>query len=173
MWYNPKILVLTAGYGTGGTNLNAFDNALRGAGIADFNILKVTSIVPPEIPVVKLSYDERIIKGQGLLVPAVYETLVSEEVDTQISAGVGVGISDNPQLDAGIIFTYSCFDSKEKCEHVLEQMIDEGMKEKGYKFHHSKIVSICTIVKKPFTSVVASAIFCDEFTLKLFEGKYL
>lgn len=172
MWYKTEILVLTAGNAVGGTNLNAFDNALRDAGIADFNIMKVTSIVPPGIPVTILNQGKRLIKGEGLLVPAVYETLASDDIGIEISAGVGVGLSRNPKKDAGIIFTYSCIGSKEKCENMLKQMISEGMKEKGYKYHSAKIVSATAIVKKPMTSVVASAIFCDDFTLKLFEGKY-
>ena len=172
MWYNTKLLVLTAGKATGLTNLNAFDNAFRYAGIADFNILKVTRIVPPGVPVVELTNEDRIIRGEGLLVPAVYETLASNDIEVEISAGVGVGISINPETDAGIIFTYSCFGSKQKCESVLAMMIDEGMKEKGYKHHHSKIVSTSAIVQNLVTSVIASAIFCDDFTMKLFEGKY-
>src|SRR5688500_13102541 len=42
----------TAGHSEGGTTLNAFDNALLVAGIGNINLIKVSSILPPEVAVI-------------------------------------------------------------------------------------------------------------------------
>ena len=48
----------TAGHAEGGTTLNAFDNALLAAGIGNINLIKVSSILPPDVPVVELPEDQ-------------------------------------------------------------------------------------------------------------------
>src|SRR5262245_63509415 len=45
---------ITAGHAEGGTSLNAFDNALLAAGIGNINLIKVFSIIPPDVPVIDL-----------------------------------------------------------------------------------------------------------------------
>ena len=47
-WFETGAVILTHGWSRGGSAINAFDNALRAARIADFNLLRVTSIVPPK-----------------------------------------------------------------------------------------------------------------------------
>src|SRR5258706_4008018 len=44
----------TAGHAEGGTTLNAFDNALLAAGIRNIKPIKVSSILPPHVPVIEL-----------------------------------------------------------------------------------------------------------------------
>lgn len=53
--FNPKKsdLFVTCGTGSGQTQLAAFDAALLDAGIANFNLIKLSSIVPPYSSVVK------------------------------------------------------------------------------------------------------------------------
>ena len=48
MWKIPKKVSLVAGHGEGETPLTAFDNALQDAGIAHTNLVRVTSVLPPE-----------------------------------------------------------------------------------------------------------------------------
>ena len=44
----------TSGHAEGGSSLNAFDNALLVAGIGNINLVKISSIVPPEVALVEL-----------------------------------------------------------------------------------------------------------------------
>ncbi len=45
----PKKFSLVAGSAEGTSELNAFDNALLNAGIGNLNLIKVTSILPPQV----------------------------------------------------------------------------------------------------------------------------
>src|SRR5215470_3739361 len=51
-WKQVTKASMTAGTAEGGTPLNAFDNALLAAGIGNVNLIKVSSIVPPEVDIV-------------------------------------------------------------------------------------------------------------------------
>jgi len=48
----PTRIILTSGIRIGSTKLNAFDNALLNAGIGNFNLLSVSSIIPPKAKIV-------------------------------------------------------------------------------------------------------------------------
>lgn len=161
-WFKTTRVVLTAGAATGGTTLNAFDNALRKAGIADFNLIKVTSIVPPGVPVCHLRTSEgSSVAGEGLMLPAVYETLSSDKAGVEISAGVAVGMPPSNIRGAGLIFAYSCEGSKEQVEQVLRAMVEEGVGVKGYPDYRFESSSVSAITSKPWTCVFAAAAFCD------------
>lgn len=48
----PRITVRT-GSGSGRTRISAFDDALREAGVADFNLVTLSSVIPPRSTVVR------------------------------------------------------------------------------------------------------------------------
>ena len=115
----PTKFFLVSGIGEGDTSLTAFDGALLNAGIANTNLLKVTSILPPgckEIKPIKLPF--------GALVPVVYALKVSSTRDELISAGVGVGIPVN-RNKPGLIMEYSCIGGKREAEMTMPQMTIE------------------------------------------------
>ena len=66
-WKQVTKAAVTAGTAEGGTPLNAFDNALLAAGIGNVNLIKVSSIVPPEVDIVDLPPIK-----PGALVPTAY-----------------------------------------------------------------------------------------------------
>lgn len=168
MWFKTTKVFLTAGVGVGRQALNAFDNALRDANIADFNLIRVTSIVPPGIPVHHISPSSEFIKGEGLLIPTIYEAISSKKVGREISAAVGIGITVPAEKGAGIIFTYSCFGSKKKAAETVREMVEEGMRAKGYLKHRCEIAAASAIVEKDWTCVIASAVFCDKHLERFF-----
>ena len=104
MWFNTNTVFLTHGVATGGTELNAFDNAMRAARIADFNIIRVTSIVPPGVTTKLLKLDAPPIDGAGHMLPSVYETVITEKQGDVISAGVAVGVPAANSKNSGVIF---------------------------------------------------------------------
>jgi len=168
MWFKTTKVFLTAGTGTGGKALNAFDSALRNAKIADFNLIRVTSIVPAGIPVHHLSPDIKVIKGEGSLIPTIYESISSKKAGREISAAVGIGITVPPTKGAGVIFTYSCSGPKRKAEETVRKMVEEGMNAKGYLKHRCEIAGTSAIVEKDWTCVVAAAVFCDAHLERFF-----
>ena len=71
----------TAGHAEGGTTLNAFDNALLAAGIGNINLIKVSSILPPEVPVIELPKIK-----PGAIVPTAYAAMTSETPGETVAA---------------------------------------------------------------------------------------
>src|SRR5207245_2507707 len=81
----------TAGHAEGGTTLNAFDNALLAAGIGNINLIKVSSILPPEVPVIDLPKIKL-----GALIPTAYAAMTSETPGETVAAAVGYAVPDDP-----------------------------------------------------------------------------
>ena len=123
MWQPPKALSLVAGHGEGGSELNAFDRALRDAGVADLNFLRVTSIVPPGARVIDLpAY------APGILMPAVFARIASSRPGDVITAALGVGLSREQH---GVIMEYSGHVGRSDAERAAKQMVEEGFAMRG------------------------------------------
>lgn len=86
---DPLVIRLTAGSGTGRTTLAAFDAALRSAGVADHNLIRLSSIIPPG-SVIEVSPTEGQLRGEfGDKLYCVYAVSFATEVDEETWAGVG------------------------------------------------------------------------------------
>lgn len=111
----PRKFTVMAGTAEGPTRLNAFDNALLDAGIGNLNLLRVSSILPPNsIEVAKLEV------LPGSLLPTAYGTITSETPGEIISAAVAVGIGESDQY--GVIMEFSGRCSKEEAEETVHEM---------------------------------------------------
>lgn len=161
MWFTSSRVLLTSGNAVGRTPLNAFDNALRAAGIADFNLIKVSSIVPPDVPVQRLMRGATPVSGEGLMVPAIYVELTSDMPGTQISVAVGAGLPPVSQHAAGVIFVASCQGSEQEACDLVTEMVNEGMANKGLSRHRIELASATAVASAPWTTAIACALFCD------------
>ncbi len=63
---------VSRGAGSGPTRLAAFDAALMACGVADFNLVRLSSVIPPAADVVEVSRDEQHQGGHGDLLFCVY-----------------------------------------------------------------------------------------------------
>ncbi|OLZ11588.1 pyruvoyl-dependent arginine decarboxylase [Sulfobacillus thermosulfidooxidans] len=112
----PKKFTLIAGSAEGPSRLNAFDNALLAAGIGNVNLIRVSSILPPnaiEVPHLE------IIPGQ--LMPTAYGTITSEIAGETISAAVAVGIGE--QDEYGVIMEFSGRCGQQEAEETVTEMV--------------------------------------------------
>ncbi|AEJ41925.1 arginine decarboxylase, pyruvoyl-dependent [Sulfobacillus acidophilus TPY] len=115
MLATPKKFTVMAGAAEGPTRLNAFDNALLAAGIGNVNLLRVSSILPPqaiEVPEVAIA--------PGSLVPIAYGTITSEEPGELIAAAVAIGIGSPDEY--GVIMEFSGRCSQEEAARTVEEM---------------------------------------------------
>lgn len=89
-----RIITLTKGTGTGDTKIAAFDAALFEAGIANYNLIRLSSIIPPgskiEIGKYETPPDEF---GHKLYI--VYACEIQNEVGKEAWAGVGWTIAQD------------------------------------------------------------------------------
>ncbi len=130
MFEQPNLVCLTSGSAEGGSELTAFDNALRKAGIGDVNLIRVSSIVPtgariaplPDLPM-------------GVLTPAAYAKAVSRVPGQRIAACVGVGWTPL----GGVLMEVDGLDQTiEEIQDRARAMVDEAMRARSlepYEFH--------------------------------------
>ncbi len=150
MWQPPKALSVVAGHGEGGSEINAFDRALRDAGVADLNFLRVTSIVPPGARVIELPR-----YSPGILMPAVYARISSTRAGDRITAAIGVGLS---REHAGVIMEHSGHHARADAEKAVRRMIEEGFQMRGLALEEIVIAAVEHTVEK-VGCAVALALF--------------
>jgi arginine decarboxylase len=68
----PLTIRVSAGTGTGRTTLAAFDAALAAAGVSDFNLVRLSSIVPPGSRVLEVDGHEQMRGEHGDVLYCVY-----------------------------------------------------------------------------------------------------
>jgi arginine decarboxylase len=143
----PKKYFLTSGSAEGETELTAFDGALLKAGIGNINLIKVSSILPPQaeyVPELKLPF--------GALVPTAFGSIVCEEPGTIISAAVAVGISED---SFGVIMELADKLIREEAENKIEQMVKESFAMRKMKLKDIKISAVEHKVQKIGCAIAA------------------
>ncbi|PIR24610.1 MAG: arginine decarboxylase, pyruvoyl-dependent [Deltaproteobacteria bacterium CG_4_10_14_0_2_um_filter_43_8] len=92
--YVPKRFFFTKGVGRHREKLQSFEHALRDAGIAPFNLVRVSSILPPHCKIVQRN------KGvlhlnPGQIVHCVLSDVATNEPHRLIAASVGISLPKN------------------------------------------------------------------------------
>src|SRR3989475_10656401 len=126
----------TAGHAEGGTPLNAFDNALLVAGIGNINLIKISSILPPDVPVIELPKIKL-----GALIPTAYAAMTSETPGETIAAAVGYAIPDDPAKN-GVIMEFHGLATKTEAERQIHLMLEEAFQVRGETIREMKIFAV-------------------------------
>ena len=131
---------LITGVGSGATSLNAFDNSLQTAGVGNYNLLRVSSILPP--------YCTRSLSVNipfGSLLPIAYSSLCSDEKGREITAAIGVGVPTDSS-SVGVIMEFSDFTPGLQAEKQVEQMVKDAMTQRKIAIKEIICRSCSTIV---------------------------
>lgn len=152
----PSTVLLTSGVGEGHTPLNAFDHALLDAGVGDFNLIKVSSIVPSGA-VVEKSKQKLSKIPNGSLIHAVYTQSISGSKGKKVATVLAAAIPKNQK--AGVIFESSSdkADIKE-LEEIVTKMIKEAYKKRGLEIGKIIYTSGQIEVKKGYACSVSLAV---------------
>lgn len=150
----PKYVSLTAGHAEGPDSLTAFDNALMDAGIADLNLIKVSSIVPQGARLVPLR-DFPI----GSLVPTVYAQAYSDVPGQTIAAAVALGLSPDGR---GVIMEAHGVGTREQIETIARQRVEAAFAQRGIPLHEYHVVSAEHTVERHGCAVAAAVLWGDE-----------
>ncbi len=123
----PKKIFFTAGVGTHKENLESFEMALRDAGIEKYNLVAVSSILPPNC--------EIIVKDKGLnelrpgeIVFCVMSRHASNEPNRRVSASLGCAIPKNPN-EFGYISEHHAFGETTESSGVYAEKLASSMYE--------------------------------------------
>ncbi len=132
----PSKYFLVAGTSDNFMPLNAFDGALIDAGIANVNIVKMSSIIPPgclRVDPIELPY--------GSIVPVAYAYIMSPIPGEIISAAIACAIPVNNNKP-GLIMEYSSSGHKKEVEDISIKMAKEGMRLRNEKIRDIECISV-------------------------------
>ena len=146
----------TAGHAEGGTTLNAFDNALLAAGIGNINLIKVSSILPPEVPVIDLPKIK-----PGALIPNAYAAMTSETTGETVAAAVGYAVPDDPAKN-GVIMEFHGIASKAEAERQIHLMLEEAFRTRGEVIQKRAVFAVEHTVERVGCALAAITLLADE-----------
>jgi arginine decarboxylase len=146
----------TAGHAEGGSSLNAFDNALLTAGIGNINLIKVSSIVPPEVSLVELPKVR-----PGALVPTAYAAITSETPGQTLAAAVGYALPDDPAKN-GVIMEFHGVATRPEAERAIDAMLEEAFQVRGEAIREKKIFAVEHQVERIGCALAAIILLADE-----------
>ncbi len=136
----PTTFMLCAGSSEGETELTAFDGALLKAGIANVNLLRVSSILPPGA-----KHHEKLDIPPGSLVPTAYGSITSDVPGQTISACIGVGLSADTY---GVIMEFSGVCGAKQAEDTIKAMIKEAFTKRNLPLVKTMVKSVEHKVEK-------------------------
>lgn len=85
-----KEIHITKGIGSGPTPLSAFDSALYSAGVANYNLIHLSSVIPPNhVPVLKQAEHNNDVETYGDRMYLVYASNATTEVGESVYSGLG------------------------------------------------------------------------------------
>jgi arginine decarboxylase len=146
----------TAGHAEGGTALNAFDNALLVAGIGNINLIKVSSILPPEVPVIELPKIK-----PGALIPTAYAAVTSETPGETLAAAVGYAMPDDPAKN-GVIMEFHGLADRQQAEDAIRAMLDEAFRVRGESIRELKVFAVEHTVERIGCALAAITLLAEE-----------
>jgi len=155
-WKPVTKAATTSGSAEGPTPLNAFDNALLAAGIGNINLVKVSSILPPEATVVDLPR-----LRPGAVVPTAYAAMTSEVPGEVVAAAVGWARPED-RTKNGVIMEFHDKATREEAELAIVQMLEESFKARGWTIRDMKVCAVEHRVERTGCALAAVTLLSDD-----------
>jgi len=153
-------ITVTSGSGEGNTTLSAFDTALKAAGVYNYNLIKLSSVIPPNTEIILEKWKTpREDHGKKLYVVLAEER--SDQVGKAIAAGIGwYQIEDGRGVFVEHHTIVESTDEKE-AERAVAEKIEFSIKDlcdnRNYPFEKKKmkmLISSKQVGKKPACALV-------------------
>lgn len=146
---------LVSGTGMGMTKLTAFDAALLSAGVAGANLVKVSSVIPPECQVLATPP----VFKPGAMVPTAYAAITSDDQPAALHVSAAVAAAELSG-DYGLIMEYSGTVDEQTARMVVEAMVREGAAHRTW--------AIKTLSVKSASQVIGDTGFAAAFAAVVF-----
>jgi len=158
----PKKVFFTSGSGTHKDRLTSFEMALRKASIHCYNLVEVSSILPPKCRIV--SRQEGLSELMpGSIVFTVISRLSSNEPGARITSAVGMAIPKDPETDWGYFAEYHAYEESKEEAGAYAEMIAKDMYAGVSDKVPAKTMNIAESAIVPadgeWTTTVAAAVF--------------
>ncbi len=124
---------ISSGLGTGPTKLSAFDSALNDAGVANFNLIRLSSVIPPKSKIVV--HDEGpVTKIPGKWGDRLYLVMAEMRVDTpNVEAWAGIGWVQEKETGKGLFVEHEG-QSEEAVRRDIQQSLEALMATRNVDF---------------------------------------
>jgi arginine decarboxylase len=156
MSYLAKECCMSKGVGVSKKGLPSFDRALLEAGVGNYNLVRLSSILPAEHVWV---HPKDIAKHipEGSLLPTAYSTISSDVVGETIVSTIGVGIPAD-KSHVGVIMEYSTKNvTEQEALETLMEMIREAFEVRGWELENMITTSVSAEVKEKDTKYTTFA----------------
>jgi arginine decarboxylase len=158
----PKKVFFVTGVGTHREHLESFEKALRDAGIEKFNLVTVTSILPPNCEIIaKDTGLNQLLPGE--IVFCVMSRLASNEPNRRISASLGCAIPKNSN-EVGYISEHHAFGEPTESSGAYAERLASSMYETGTDSKPKETFNVATTAVVGadglWTTVLSVAVFC-------------
>lgn len=159
------IFVVT-GVGTGKTTLSAFDGALKDAGVFNYNLIPLSSVIPPGSKVIKARNYETPEAEYGYKLYIIKAEIRSYEIGKYLAAGLGWYQWDDGR---GVFVEHEIIgETRVAVESEIKLRIKNSLHDlcdnRKVKFSEKKVKSkiIVAQIKNQPTSVLAFAVYQPE-----------
>ena len=124
---------IASGVGTGPTKMAAFDAALQAAGAANYNLIRLSSIIPPDSKIIESK--STISHQPGKWGDRLYVVMAEQRVDTpNAEAWAGIGWVQNEKTGEGLFVEHEGSAEatvRRDIEHSMKALVESRGKEFG------------------------------------------
>ncbi len=114
---------LSTGLGIGTTKLSAFDSALYNAGVANFNLLRLSSVIPPKSKIISLG-DKQKVSPKGEWGDRLYVVMAEMRADTpNVEAWAGIGWIQDTETGQGLFVEHEGNSEKAVRRDIKDSLI--------------------------------------------------
>lgn len=156
MWELPGKVLLLHGNGQSEHAMLSFDRALRACGIADLNLIRVTSILPPYAHVFLMPEALDYLPSAGRLTSSVYSEAQAQS-GQWIACAIGCGIPEDPQ-EAGVLFEHSGPGRAIHYQLTVEEMVRDAFDDRKRKLKDFICVSSELMVEDTWGTALCCAV---------------
>lgn len=156
-----KQIVVVEGHGEGLTELAAFDNALLACGLGNYNLIRLSSIIPPDSKIHRATQLDKSFGNWGDKLYIVYASASTQQSGEQAWAGIAWVLFND---DGTGLFVEHEAHSEKECRQLLQTTLTDMCLSRGYMLEdctHEYVVVGAQCESKP-VAVVAAAAFRAE-----------
>ena len=132
-------IYLCTGLGSGPTKLSAFDSALNDAGVANYNLIKLSSVIPPKSEIIEL--EGGLIENQrpGQWGDRLYVVMAEKRIDTpNVEAWAGIGWVQDKSTGKGLFVEHEG-ESEKAVRSDINQSLEALMATRNVNFGEIKM----------------------------------
>ena len=147
----PKKFKISSGAAVSKRELLSFDKALIDEGIDNYNLLRVSSILP-----VGCVQADTVDKQEGSALLVAYGAYSSNVCGETIASAVGIGVPNDPD-QVGVIMEYAGINNAAEAEQIVREMVTDAMENHKIECADILVSSVeKTITTDEYVSVISA-----------------